>query len=300
MLTFPARRRRAFTLIELLVVISIIAILLGLLLPALSRARYAARAAASVSNMHQIAVGLTLYAGENKQYLPTIGDTGYTWMEHLGLPAINPANADVVESFTKFVSDPKAFRSPTDESGFFDKPDSNGDLRHTSYGYNGTFSYELPPYFGVRLDQANVPSSTILLAEYNDLQAWDDHFHPQFFGYDPAHTGSPQSIAMGFVDPANLLYPLDVFNTLIANGATQGSSGVPYIDNSDDAAASWDSARKVPKILAFDRYNHKGLYGFADGHAQLHAFAQTFTWNGYNAASFTTPEVNWFDPKGQK
>ena len=60
----------AFTLIELLVVISIIALLIGILLPALGAARKTARNAVCASNIRQITIGLLTYAQENKEQLP--------------------------------------------------------------------------------------------------------------------------------------------------------------------------------------------------------------------------------------
>ncbi len=63
--------RFAFTLIELLVVIAVIALLLSILVPALSIARERARRVVCMGNIRQFTLGIQIYSNDYKEYLPT-------------------------------------------------------------------------------------------------------------------------------------------------------------------------------------------------------------------------------------
>src|SRR5688500_18403429 len=101
------RKQHGFTLVELLGVLGIIAVLISILLPTLSKARNNAVRVKCASQLRQVGVASVIYANENKGYLPTIrdewknprtydisGNFNYVWTNGDTLPAGLPASKD--------------------------------------------------------------------------------------------------------------------------------------------------------------------------------------------------------------
>jgi len=73
-----SRARGAFTLVELTVVVAITAVLASLLLPALSGAKEKSRRAVCQNNLHEVLMGVSMYANDHNESLPSSGDNfGY-------------------------------------------------------------------------------------------------------------------------------------------------------------------------------------------------------------------------------
>lgn len=117
---FKPKPSRAFTLIELLVVISIIALLVGILLPTLSSAREAARQMKCSSTMRQYMIGASAYQADYKGALPTAGEYAYR--------AANGISAWADPAATKALSYPKLMY----DGGYF-AADSVADLACPTY-----------------------------------------------------------------------------------------------------------------------------------------------------------------------
>lgn len=73
----------AFTLAELMVSVTLIAVLMALLLPAITRARQSMKSVTCLANLQRIATGLRLYAHDNARRLPDPAQTGVAWEQSL-------------------------------------------------------------------------------------------------------------------------------------------------------------------------------------------------------------------------
>jgi prepilin-type N-terminal cleavage/methylation domain-containing protein len=164
-------RYRAFTLIELLVVVSIIALLIATLLPAVASARKAAQKTACLSNMRQLGITHWSYMADHKgQMLGT--SHGESWITILR------------EQY-----DPNlVMKSPLDTSPHFVGGTAmNGKFRQTSYSVNlyltpDGVSHGLADATG-KLDRVHAPSAVIhnSIGVYTGANSVLDHFHPQLW-----------------------------------------------------------------------------------------------------------------------
>jgi prepilin-type N-terminal cleavage/methylation domain-containing protein len=122
-------RSAGFTLIELLVVIAIIAILAGLLLPAVGKAKRNAHTAACLSNLHQIGLAMEIYIQDHENLLPTCAQ----------IPSMNTNLPSITVVLAPYLKNKEIFKCPADNTFFA--------TEQTSYEWNSFLngaSYDRP------------------------------------------------------------------------------------------------------------------------------------------------------------
>lgn len=131
-------RRKAFTLVELLVVIGIIALLLSILMPALSKAREMAKEVKCRSNLKQLILAFRMFASEHNDRLPAdrldIGRANPDENDWLMGDAQSLANAPTNGTIYRYVKTPNIYRCPATKNGVVGSGvDSNGKFDYVDF-----------------------------------------------------------------------------------------------------------------------------------------------------------------------
>jgi len=217
MIKLRVRNRFAFTLIELLVVIAIIAILAGLLLPAITKAKEKGRQARCVSNVKQIVTGMFMYAQDHRMKFPTLaagqwcavggklGSSG-TWGGDIALET---------RPLYKYLKDPGVFECPSDRGNAENALASVFDSCGCSYCFPVQEDAGISVASGTKLTTVDYPSTKVVLFEpplftASDVTDYRNQWHSSkkasVMGFADGHSDFVISQNYTTVDPTNHIY----------------------------------------------------------------------------------------------
>ena len=184
-----SRRVAAFTLVELLVVIGIIALLISILLPALSRAKESANRVACASNLRQLGIAFVMYTNDHRGWFPfhaAIGEVdrfGNPWNAEDWIywhAARKPAESAIMTYLGGY--QPKVLHCPSDDIAYHTRK-ITPDPYIYSYTMNMTMTSD--PKAGqkhVKITAIRRAAEKILLVEEDERSIDDGNFNPYLVG----------------------------------------------------------------------------------------------------------------------
>ncbi len=173
------RALRGFTITELMVVISIIALLIALLLPALQHARSNGRVLSCLSNVRQIGMTIAMYAHDSKDHLPEINNSHWHYQSN-----------NMQRMVGRYVNENvKVFQCPEDRGGWGPAPYGTELAAYNRHGSSYTYN-NAAIWTSHRADGSAYPSS-----RYHRLTDWKKpSVRLLTYDYNPSqwHSKAPQ------------------------------------------------------------------------------------------------------------